>query len=100
MYITKKEHQTSWEKGASNKKADIKIIPDFSTETKDRRAQTDVLKTLRNHRCHPKILYPAKVSISIDGKNKTSMTKLNFNNIDPQIQPSEDTTQKTPSCGG
>lgn len=23
MYITKKEHQTSWEKGASNKKADL-----------------------------------------------------------------------------
>ena len=46
----------------------IRIIPDFSTETmKARRAWTDIMQTLREHKCQPKLLYPAKLSITIDG---------------------------------
>jgi hypothetical protein len=46
----------------------IRITPDFSSETvKARRAWTDVIQTLREHKCQAKLLYPAKRSITIDG---------------------------------
>ena len=38
---------------------------------KDRRAWTIVLQTLRDHRCQPRLLFPAKLSITIDGENMT-----------------------------
>ena len=45
----------------------IRIIPDFSPETmKARRSWTDVIQTLREHKCQPRLLYPAKLSIAID----------------------------------
>jgi hypothetical protein len=48
----------------------IRIPPDFLTETfKVRRAWADVLQSLRDHRCQLRLLYSAKVSISIDGEN-------------------------------
>jgi hypothetical protein len=47
----------------------IRITPDFSRETlKARRFCRDVMQTLRDHRCHPRLLYPAKFSITIDGE--------------------------------
>jgi hypothetical protein len=33
---------------------------------KVRRAWTDVIQTLREHKCQPRLLYPAKLSITID----------------------------------
>jgi hypothetical protein len=57
----------------------IRITPDFSPETmKTRRSWTDVIQTLRGHKCQPTLLYPAKVSITIDGENKVfhDKTKL------------------------
>ena len=46
----------------------IRIIPDFSTITlKARRSWTDAIQTLREQKCHPRLLYPAKFSINIDG---------------------------------
>jgi hypothetical protein len=30
----------------------------------------DLLKTLREHKCQPRLLYSAKLSITIDGENK------------------------------
>jgi hypothetical protein len=66
----------------------IRITPDFSPETmKARRYWTDVIQTVREHKCQPKLLYPAKLSITIDGETKYSMTKPNSHNIFPQIQP-------------
>ena len=66
----------------------IRITPDFSTETmKARRSWTDVIQTLREHKCHPSLLYPAKLSITIDGKNKIFNAKPNLHNIFPQIKP-------------
>jgi hypothetical protein len=45
----------------------IRITPDFSMEIlKVRRAQTDVLPTLRDHRCQSILLYPTKLLITID----------------------------------
>ena len=45
----------------------IKITPDFSPETmKARRSWAHVIQTLREHKCQPRLLYPAKLSITID----------------------------------
>jgi len=37
---------------------------------KARRSWTDVIQTLRKHKCQPRLLYPAKLSINIDGEIK------------------------------
>jgi hypothetical protein len=37
---------------------------------KARRSWTDVIQTLREHKCQPRLLYPAKLSISIEGESK------------------------------
>jgi hypothetical protein len=52
-----------------------------------RRAWTDVVQTLGNHRCDARQLWAVKLSITIDKKKKRySMIKLNINNLHPQIQ--------------
>ena len=58
----------------------IRITPDFSPETmKARRSRrTDVMQTLREHKCQPRLLYPAKLSITIGGKNKVFHDKTKF----------------------
>jgi hypothetical protein len=57
----------------------IRITPDFSPETmKAKRAWADVLHTLREHKCQPRLLYPAKFSINIDGENKIFHDKNKF----------------------
>jgi hypothetical protein len=66
----------------------ITIIPDFSTETmKARRCWTDVIQTLREHKCQPRLLYPAKLSITIGGETKVFHDKTNSHNIFPRTQP-------------
>jgi hypothetical protein len=45
----------------------IRIIPDFSSETlKSRRSWAVVLQTIKDQRCQHRLLYPAKLSITID----------------------------------
>jgi hypothetical protein len=68
------------EKGkVTSKGRPIRITSDFLTETmKARRSWTDVIKTLREHKCQPRLLYPAKLSISIDGENKIFHDKTKF----------------------
>ena len=57
----------------------IRITPDFSPETmKARRSWTDVIQTLREHKCQPRLLYPAKLSITIDGETKVFHDKTKF----------------------
>jgi len=57
----------------------IRITPDFSTETvKPRRSWTDVIQTLREYKCQPRLLYPAKLSINIDGETKIFHDKTKF----------------------
>ena len=56
-----------------------KIIPDFSPETmKARRCWTDVIQTLREHKCQPRLLHPAKLSITIDGETKIFHDRTKF----------------------
>jgi len=57
----------------------IRITPDFSPVTmKARRTWTDVRHTVREHKCQPKLLYPAKLSINIDGETKIIHDKTKF----------------------
>ena len=56
----------------------IRITPDFSLETpKARRSWAGVLQTLRDHRCKPRLLYPEKPSITINGEKKIFHEKKN-----------------------
>jgi hypothetical protein len=49
----------------------IRITPDFLPETmKHRRSWTDVIHTLREHKCQPRLLYQTNLSITIDGEIK------------------------------
>jgi hypothetical protein len=45
---------------------------------KARRSWTDVIQTLREHKCQPRLLYPAKHSITIDGETKVFHDKTKF----------------------
>jgi hypothetical protein len=45
---------------------------------KVRRASSEVMQTLREHKCQPRILYPAKLSINIDGETKIFQDKTKF----------------------
>jgi hypothetical protein len=57
----------------------IKITPDFSPETmKARRSWKDIVQTLREHKCQPWLLYPARFSITIDGETKVFHDKTKF----------------------
>jgi hypothetical protein len=38
----------------------------------------DVIQTLRKHKCQPRFLYPAKLSIAIDGETKVFHDKTKF----------------------
>jgi hypothetical protein len=52
----------------------IRITPDFSTGTmKARRSWAYIIQTLREHKGKSKLLYPAKLSITIDGEKRTQM---------------------------
>jgi hypothetical protein len=45
---------------------------------KARRSWTDVIPSLREHKCQPRVLYPAKLSITIDGETKLFHDKTKF----------------------
>jgi hypothetical protein len=45
---------------------------------KARRSWTDVIQTLRGHKCQPRLLYPSKLSITIDGETKVFHDKTKF----------------------
>ncbi|MBV2135169.1 hypothetical protein KRX52_20585 [Pseudomonas sp. MAP12] len=45
---------------------------------KARRSWIDTLQALREHGCQPRLLYPAKLSITIDGENKIFHDKNRF----------------------
>jgi hypothetical protein len=68
----------------------IRITPDFSPETmKARRCWTDVMQTLRKNKCQPRLLYPAKLSITIYGETKVfhDKTKLTqYLSTNPALQ--------------
>jgi hypothetical protein len=45
---------------------------------KARRCWTDVIQTLREHKCQCRLLYPAKLSITIDGETNVFHNKTKF----------------------
>jgi hypothetical protein len=45
---------------------------------KARRSWTDVIQTLRENKCQSRLLYPAKLSITIDGETKEFHDKNKF----------------------
>jgi hypothetical protein len=56
---------------------------------KGRRACTDVIQTLREHKCQSKILYPAKLSITLDGETKVFHDRSKFTrylSMNPALQ--------------
>jgi hypothetical protein len=57
----------------------IIFTPDFSTETmKAGRAWSEVVQTLKEHKCQPRLLFPAILSINIHRKNKMFQEKTKF----------------------
>jgi len=57
----------------------IRLTPDISTETmKARISWADFIQTLREHKCQPKALYPAKLFLTIDGETKIFYDKTTF----------------------
>jgi hypothetical protein len=42
------------------------------------RPWTDVIQTLREHKCQPRLLYPTNLSITIDGETKILHDKTKF----------------------
>jgi hypothetical protein len=57
----------------------IRITPDFSPETmKARISWTDVIQMLREHKSQAKLLYPPKLSITIDGEKKVLYDNTKF----------------------
>jgi hypothetical protein len=45
---------------------------------KARRSWADFIETLRKHKCQPRLLYPAKLSITIDGETNVFLDKTKF----------------------
>jgi hypothetical protein len=43
-----------------------------------RRSWTDVIQTLREHKCQPRLLYPSKLSMTMDGETKIFHDKTKF----------------------
>jgi hypothetical protein len=68
----------------------IRITPDFSQETMtDRRSWVDIIQTLREHKCQPRLLHPTKLSITIDRETKIFHVKTKFIqylSINPALQ--------------
>jgi hypothetical protein len=45
---------------------------------KARRSWKDIIQTLRENKCQPRLLYPAKLSITIGGETKVFHNKTKF----------------------
>jgi hypothetical protein len=57
----------------------IRFTPHFSPETMTaRKSWADVIQTLREHKCQPRLLYPAKFSITLNGGTKIFHDKTKF----------------------
>ena len=53
------------------------------------RSWADVIQTLRDHKCQPRLPYPAKLSITIDGETEVFHDKTKFTHylsMNPALQ--------------
>ena len=80
----------------------IRTTQNFSPETmKARRSWAHVIQTLRKHKFQPRLLFPAKLSIIIAGKNKMLHDKTKFYTISShRYGLTKDNRWKTPTQGG
>jgi hypothetical protein len=84
MHKTKKLLKAIRENGqVTYKHRPIRITPNFSPDTM--KSWRDVIQTLREHKCQPRLLYPAKHSITIDGETKVFQDKKKLHNIFLQL---------------
>jgi hypothetical protein len=68
---------------------------------KARRRWADVIQTLREYICQPRLLYPAKLSTTIDGETKIFHDKTKIDTISfHQSSPTKDNRWETPTQGG
>jgi hypothetical protein len=64
---------------------------------KARSSWTDVIQTLREHKCQPRLLYPANLSITIDGETKVFQDKTKFTqyfSLNPALQSENSNTRR------
>jgi hypothetical protein len=79
MHKTKNIKSSKGKDQVTYKGRPIRITPDFSPETiKARRSWADIIQTLREHKSQPRLLYPAKLSITIDGETMIFYDKTKF----------------------
>jgi hypothetical protein len=65
---------------------------------KARRSWADVTQTIREHKCQPRLLYPTKLSITIDGETKVFHEKKQINTMSfHKSSPSKYNKGKTPT---
>jgi hypothetical protein len=67
---------------------------------KARRSWAEVIQSLREHKCQPRLLYPAKLSITIDGEAKVFHDRTKFTQSFHKSSPSKENKGKTPTQGG
>jgi hypothetical protein len=68
---------------------------------KTRRSGANVIQTLRKHKCQSRLLYTAKLSITIDGETKIFYDKnQNYTISLHKSSPTKDNTWKPPTQGG
>jgi hypothetical protein len=80
MHKSKKEYKSCKRKRPSNiQNSPMGITPDFSTErVKVKKSRLEVMQTQREHKYQPRLLYPTKFSINIDGETKIFQDKTKF----------------------
>ena len=79
MHKTKKNIKRREKGHLTYKGRPIRITPDFSPKTmKARKSWTDVVQTLTEYKRQSRLLYPAKLSITIDGETKEFHDKTKF----------------------
>ena len=102
MHKTKKIKSVREKGQVTYKGRSIRTTPDFSLETmKARRSWADIIQTLRKHKCQARLLYPAKLSTNISGKNKIFHDKNKFMKYFPQKSSTNKKNRwKMPSQGG
>jgi hypothetical protein len=62
---------------------------------KARRSWTDVIETLREQTWQPRLLYPAKFSVTTDGETKVFHDKTEFTHyLSTKSSPSKDNNRK------
>jgi hypothetical protein len=79
----------------------IRITSDCSAEIiKARKSWTDVTQILKEHKCHPRLLFPAKLPINTDRETKIFHNKKKLIIYFHISSPTENNRWKTPTQGG